>query len=63
MESKYRRVLEYAEARANETGRAYLITKAGHCFMDCPLNRKLALDPVAGEGIARRVLPNYSPIA
>ena len=53
-------VTDYAQARANETGRPYLITVFGHCFMDCPQNRKLALDPELGEGIAARVLPNYT---
>jgi len=53
---------EYAQARANETGRAYLITVFGHCFMDCPQNRTLALDPAIGDGIAVKVYPNYSVI-
>ena len=54
---------QYAQSRANETGRPYIITTFGHCFMDCAQNRKLALDPEMGEGIAARVYPNYSQAA
>jgi hypothetical protein len=57
MDSK---TMEYAQARANETGRPYLITVFGHCFMDCASNRKMALNPALGEGIAATVYPNYS---
>ena len=53
---------EYAQARANETGRPYLITVFGHCWQDCPHNRALALDPAIGEGISEKVYPNYSAI-
>jgi hypothetical protein len=59
---------EYAQARANETGRPYLITGLGHAWMDCPMNRKLAksLDPATGEpafgGIVERIYPNYSQV-
>jgi len=51
----------YAQARANETGRPFLITVFEHCFVDCPQNRILALNPAIGEGIAEKVYPNYSP--
>lgn len=50
-------IQQYAQARANETGRPYIVTTFGHCFMDCAANRKLALDPKIGEGIAVRVFP------
>ena len=48
---------KYAQERADVTGRPYLITTFGHCFMDCLGNRKIALDPEIGEGIAKRVMP------
>ncbi len=51
------RIEHYAQCRANETGRPYVITSVGHVWMDCPFNRKLAktLDmPFI------RVLPNYT---
>jgi hypothetical protein len=51
---------DYAQRRANETGRPYIITNFGHCFADFPANRRLALNPAIGEGIAARVFPNYS---
>lgn len=32
----------YAQQRANETGRAYLVTMQGHAFLDAPENRDMA---------------------
>ena len=61
MDTITKAVQEYAQARANETGRPYIITSMEHCFLDCPANRRLAADPELG-GIAMRVLPNYSEI-
>lgn len=55
-------VIDYAQARANETGRPYLITVYGHCFMDCAHNRNIANNPNVGEGISAKVYPNYSTI-
>jgi len=59
-DNAYNKLLDYAQTRANETGRPYLITIFGHCFMDCPSNRKLALNSAIGEGIAETIYPNYS---
>jgi hypothetical protein len=32
---------EYARKRANETGKAYLVTNYGHGLLDVPANRRL----------------------
>jgi len=61
MENKVN-VIDYAQTRANETGRPYIITVFGHCFMDCAHNRKVANNPDIGEGILAKVYPNYSNI-
>lgn len=49
---------EYGQRRANETGRAYLMTSMGHVFMDCPLNRRMAEEC---GGIATTFHPEPEP--
>lgn len=31
---------QYAQRRANETGKAYFVSSLGHAMLDCPMNRK-----------------------
>ena len=47
---------EYAQRRANETGRPYIVTGMGHAFVDCALNRR-GIDELGG--IARIHRPKH----
>lgn len=35
---------EYARRRANETGRAYIVSSEGHVMLDCANNRRALAD-------------------
>ena len=59
MNSKYD-IRHYAQCRANETGRPYLITDLGNVLADFPQNRKAIHD--MEMVISERMLPNYSPL-
>ena len=46
---------EYAQRRAQETGRPYLVTMMGHVLLDEPHNRALAVRDLGG--VAGTYLP------
>jgi hypothetical protein len=50
---------EYAQRRANETGRPYIISAMGHAVVDCRLNRRGLNDNCGGVVLRRHVLLQY----
>ena len=51
---------DYAQRRANETGRAYIISNIGHVLMDCQINR-MSLRALRAH-VVRRIEPTVSPL-
>ena len=42
--NKLKATREYAQKRANDTRRRYIVSAQGHAMLDCALNRRVMLD-------------------